>query len=1304
MWKEVSPIWAKARRRSLSRPLCAMTSSLAGVLLGLAGCDAAVESAGVPSDPALPLPPTRVTRPQVEPGKIMSSNGQRFRGGEVLIKLRGGSATSSMRLNADDPTRTGVASVDAALAPFGVSAIRRVYPGATGEMARVLHIVADADAIALRAALERLDDVEYAEVNLVAKTQAVANDPYFSSVGSWGQDFRDQWGLEAVRAQEAWDLSQGEGVVVAVIDSGLDYEHPDIVDNVYRNPGEVGTDASGGDKATNGIDDDGNGYIDDVLGYDFANQDPDPMDDNGHGTHCSGIIAAVTDNGIGIAGVAPRAKILTVKNVDSSGNGDLDDAAAAIVYAAQAGAQVINLSQGFDGYSQTLHDAVRYAHDVAGVVVVVAAGNAASDVGSWHDNAVEILRWPAAAREVITVSALDQTRALASFSNYGTKIDVGAPGGGDRSDDPNVLSPQRSILSLYARQTARSFTFPEQVVGEHYYRVSGTSQAAPVVAGVAALLLARNPNLGPEQVRQAIRRGAIDVGEPGIDVETGYGLVDARGALEQPEPLVAHLTGPVTILAGKSQIQISGSAQGSGFRSYQLSWGVGEAPSSWHPIAESFDEVEAGILTDWRLDEVPEGEISLRLSVTDASGQVYEDRLLVNVNNVSFSEPEPTFAPTASYRGGQVHVRGTVMPAFFDHYEIFIRGARSGELDDPALVLAQGGRSPVLNGNLATLDLSGLSPDRYDLTLKVTLTTGDVLERTTAFAFDPMLHEATPISLNSPSEMAQLGLTVADIDGDGAAEMLIYADSGFHVLRHDGSELPGFPYRFPEEDIDLQGGIAAGDIDGDGRLEVVGAAPEGPIHAFREDGSLLPGFPVEGPIRSSPVSLADIDGDGVLDVVTVGPDGVVVVRGDGRRLEGFEFAAVDPSLGAWVMTQAEQTSAGDLDGDGREEIVVMAHRGFVDGDVHELYVFDADGSIRPGWPRSDLSASLWLPAMPVLGDVDGDGDLEVFVSSQNAIHGFDDDGTSVPGWPQRGEYLVDLGSPIVGDFDGEPGIEVFAGSDMAYDDVDPSIQFNVLSGFSGEGTPLPGWPVLNHGDTWEGAAGYFGFGIPMVADIDGDGAVELIAHGDASDDHPFGPLAYHLDGSPVVGWPRPSSGTGANPSSMPAVADLDGDGRLELAYLALDRKPEREGDRQARIYVLDLDARSDARQPWPMIHGNARRSGHVELSGDPSAPAPMDIEMGPANDDVADTGNAADAGHAAGTGDAEASDVPRASGVPHGGARSNAGGGCAVAPGDANRRATSSLLLLALAFLGRARRRVGPPTNAPAQAERKAQR
>jgi hypothetical protein len=201
--------------------------------------------------------------------------------------------------------------------------------------------------------------VEYAQPDYTIEAFMVPNDPYYSSFGSWGQLYDDLWGLKKIRTEQAWDITQGEGTVVAVVDTGLDYNHPDIAANVWTNPDEI---------AGNGIDDDNNGFIDDLRGWDFAYDDNDPMDGHGHGTHVSGTIAAVGNNSLGIIGVAPKANIMPIKGLNDLGSGYGSWLANAIVYAAQNGADVMNNSWACSicpSYP-VLEDAVRTAHGFGG--------------------------------------------------------------------------------------------------------------------------------------------------------------------------------------------------------------------------------------------------------------------------------------------------------------------------------------------------------------------------------------------------------------------------------------------------------------------------------------------------------------------------------------------------------------------------------------------------------------------------------------------------------------------------------------------------------------------------------------------------------------------------------------------------------------------------------------------------------------------------------------------------------------------------------------------------------------------------
>jgi len=298
------------------------------------------------------------------------------------------------------------------------------------------------------------NNVLYAEPNYIVTAAAAPNDPRFPEL--YGLDNNGQTGGTPdadIDAHEAWDFQTGTDVVVAVIDTGLDYNHEDITGNVWTNPGEI---------ANNGIDDDNNGYVDDVMGWDFVNDDNDPFDDNDHGTHVSGTIAAVGNNAIGVVGVNWSARIMALKFLSAAGSGTTADAISAIDYAVMMGARISNNSWGGGAFSQALFDAIAAAQ-TAGHLFVAAAGNAGANTDASPS-------YPASydLDNIVSVAATDDNDALATFSNFGaTTVDLGAPG--------------VSILSTTPANTYSSF--------------SGTSMASPHAAGVAALVLAEDPTL-----------------------------------------------------------------------------------------------------------------------------------------------------------------------------------------------------------------------------------------------------------------------------------------------------------------------------------------------------------------------------------------------------------------------------------------------------------------------------------------------------------------------------------------------------------------------------------------------------------------------------------------------------------------------------------------------------------------------------------------------------------------------------------------------------------------------------------------
>lgn len=329
------------------------------------------------------------------------------------------------------------------------------------------------------ARLQAQAGVEWAEPNYIFELDFVPNDPFYATQAPY---------LDRISMFRAWDLAVGRPeIVVAVLDTGIDLTHPDLAPAIWVNQGEI---------PGNNIDDDGNGFVDDVHGWDFADNDNLPDDDHGHGTHVAGIAAAVLNNGIGIAGVAGGVTIMPV-DVFMGGIGTYEDLIRAIVYAADNGAHVINMSLGASSYSRGEEMAVDYAWS-RGAVVVAAAGNTARE--SYH--------YPAAHHNVIAVAATTAQDYLAGFSTRGDFVDVAAPG--DR------------VLSTFR--------------GGRYTYMSGTSMASPHVAGLAALILSRNPGLSPAQVRAIIEATATDLGPTGRDIYFGHGRINAELALTKTAP------------------------------------------------------------------------------------------------------------------------------------------------------------------------------------------------------------------------------------------------------------------------------------------------------------------------------------------------------------------------------------------------------------------------------------------------------------------------------------------------------------------------------------------------------------------------------------------------------------------------------------------------------------------------------------------------------------------------------------------------------------------------------------------------
>ncbi len=327
------------------------------------------------------------------------------------------------------------------------------------------------------------------------------NDPRFGELWGLSNTGRNEPGgargvLGAdINALKSWEITKGsKDVTVAVIDTGVDYNHPDLKDQMWINDLEL--------NGKDGIDDDGNGYVDDIYGYDFANNDGNPIDGHGHGTHCAGTIGAAHDNGIGVSGVMGKVKIMAIKFLSDSGGGSTEGAIRAIDYAIKMNVDIMSNSWGGGGRSQALEDVIKRASD-AGIIFTAAAGNSSAnnDLRPYYPASYKV-------DNVISVAALTSQNTLASFSSYGRET-------------VHVAAPGHRVLST--------------VKNAGYKVSSGTSMSTPHVTGALGLLIAKEGRLPVAEVRERVVATSEPVAALRGKIVNG-GRLDAFNLLNDERP------------------------------------------------------------------------------------------------------------------------------------------------------------------------------------------------------------------------------------------------------------------------------------------------------------------------------------------------------------------------------------------------------------------------------------------------------------------------------------------------------------------------------------------------------------------------------------------------------------------------------------------------------------------------------------------------------------------------------------------------------------------------------------------------
>ena len=849
-------------------------------------------------------------------------------------------------------------------------------------------------------ALRRHPDVQYAEPNFVVEAFSNApNDPLFTS----------QWSLQihaGIDAIEAWDVTTGSAeVVVAVLDTGVDYLHVDLVDNLFRNEVEC---------TANGSDDDGNGVVDDCHGFNALTHSGDPYDDHGHGTHVAGIIGATGNNASGVTGVAWNVRLLPCKFINGSGMGDTAGAIACLDYVLamkQRGVKIVATNNSWGGglFSQALADAIAAQRD-NGILFVTAAGNS----GGNNDR---LQTYPCSydLSNVVCVAATDQNDALAWFSNYGrSTVHIAAPG-------VDILS-----------------TLP----GNQYQTLSGTSMAAPHVAGTIALLYADDPAADWRLIRNRLLSGAETTSAALNTTITGR-RAQAWFALRcRHEPLVRRAQPRTSEVISTGPVVLA---------SYSVDCGLPYSP----PRVTVAETGETLLLQDDGLgpDEVAGDGIFTTTWTPPHAGTftlTFPDGSVVTVQSDTDLKPGfpvQTWHSAGGYQSGQgLHVLvGNIDsdPAL----EILITGLAQG----PLYAFKADGRPvpgwPVLDPPGAAYPALGqLTPGSSALDVVAGHFASQARLSAYSGAGAPLPGWPRP-----PANYMSSPPTTADVDGDGIDEIFTEEeDWRLHAYRADATPATGWPTTV------FLGGqersmSAIADLDGDGRLDVVSTSgwstPGVYLFAYRHDGTSRPGFPVlfDGNVHTFPV-VGDVDGDGVPEIIVTARGGRVLIFSNtgvlkrSVQLQGTWFYATAPALA-------------DLDGDGVPEIIIQTNT--------HLNVVKGDGSALAGWPRALPTNTSLGNGSPVVGDVDGDGRPDIVtVVSDNTGSGYllvyRRDGTLLPGFPR---HILGLGSgavPAIADIDGDGRNDIIVASDY----------WNGTSGYYDSvwafslGGPTPHGPIL----------------------------------------------------------------------------------------------------------------------------------------------------------------------------------------------------------------------------------------------------
>ncbi|MBX3042934.1 MAG: S8 family serine peptidase [Candidatus Kapabacteria bacterium] len=796
--------------------------------------------------------------------------------------------------------------------------------------------------------------------------------------------YNQLWWIQAVNTEKAWRTSTGEGVIIGLIDTGIDFNHPDLKDNLWINSKEDlngnGTfepwphteQRNGVFGDLNGIDDDGNGFIDDVIGFDFVDQDfanfgdfsnPDPIpDDQGeHGTLVAGVMSSTRNNSIGIAGIAFNSKILTAKAFDITGNAESDDIARAIVYAVLNGAKVLNFSFGERNESPIVHDAIKFAYSM-GCVMISSSGN-----NGWNNQ-----HYPSDHPEVISVGGIDEGLVRAGRANYGSMLDIVAP-------SQNILTTD---------------------VGGGYKVTNGTSLAAPAVSAAAALILEKNPNLSPAEVRGIIQMSAQRINNPVWDVFYGAGILDIGNAVIASGSSVFEINYPKNEqyinISTNPEISITGTAASSLFESFDLAIGEGIMPSQWVVKTEKqFSQVIGSELGTINLVGLRNGIHTLSLRVYQKNTNIIERRIYLNITNDNSPLIVSSFNVENAYYNDK---RVVILGASTDRKcNLIVRYGKSGEEQFRVT------RQFDFNSRYHTVVLGDDIESEIEYSAEAIFFTssGDSTKRNFNFMKkNDVFNTANFVRKNYTLPRTYLLNQVEDLYNNGKKHLAINDLSGLFI--GDAAIYEFDNNSFKLKDTSREGWIAAGigDSNGDGIPEIFGTSDG--LSTIKQ-ANIYGNNPFEKELYRSPIDstfwaeqIFDIDGDGIDELIGYKFDLNLLnyyavykfINGNYRLLTR---AILPGTLNQVALSRG--SAIADFDGDGRYELVFANTRG-------HLFIYEFNnGTLNLEFVDSNsVASSSQYIEKP---DIDGDGKPEIMHAYAGSVKLFNENEVGTPLWTVR---------------------------------------------------------------------------------------------------------------------------------------------------------------------------------------------------------------------------------------------------------------------------------------------------------------